>query len=596
MDIISNLRAFSNLIDVRERYIVPVYQRDYSWGEDQRKELCVDLLSAYEREQGYFLGTIVVNSENKSTTGSYEIVDGQQRICTLVTLFCAIRNVCHDYIHDQSKYSPYKIDNTDSNNITLATRIVSEVSSQIEERGKYFLRLNDKDHSFFHSKVLVRETPTFTANINRSDNRTVKAKKEFYKFILDEFIDEYTSLDKLDEFVNFCRKKLLLLCIEVKNDSDAYTLFESLNDRGLDLSIADLVKNRLILQCSNDTEKQQTIDEWERMISFLDVSRYNVPDYLRFYWNAFHEKNCTKKTLYKLIKAKLTDPSVNHLSILSEWTEYAEHFAKITNKDKLFKTYHIRGPRRVDLDYVYAELNELGYSVYLPLFLVIIKEQEAYLEKVAPICMNFLFRLITIGSLSAGTAEIRFREAIDKVEAGRPVNEVIDVFSNEPECNDVKFKERIITREFSNHDHSKYFLKSIHHHYSPSIAITADSELEHILPKNKQAVDWTGFNNGTASREFWINNIGNHTILEKTINAGIGDEGYSVKAVKYNGTHIPMSKKLHEDYTSGIVKDWTTIEIRKRAEKFADDALIVWKIPAPLGQTISGASNETRQI
>ncbi|MCH2046050.1 MAG: DUF262 domain-containing HNH endonuclease family protein, partial [Saprospiraceae bacterium] len=576
MDLEPTIKTVETLINSRRKYKVPVYQRDYSWTKDERGELWNDIYSAWKNNEDYFLGCILDNKENFAANGNFfEVIDGQQRLCTIVTLFCVIRDIARHYIAEPSKYSVYGILD-DADNKDNATDICAIASNVIGcPRRGYNLELNNKDQPIFLDKVLTTTTPDFGAT--EPNRRVQKAKYEFTKLVLENFIEGKSKLKNLHDFTYYCHVKLLFLENTVSNDIDAYSLFESLNDRGLDLSISDLVKNLLIKLCGSDNiKKDRIINKWNELVGYLDQSRIHVQEYLRLYWSAFYE-NSTKKNLYKKIKEVLSKPGTDHEQILCDWSYYAEYFADWTNKDRKFTSHSITG-NPGDFEYTCSELNEIGYTVYLPFFLITLKHKPVYLEKIAPICLNYLFRLITIGNLSAGTAEQTFKKAIEMVKDGQTEAKITREFTSDSRVSDNAFKKNIVQKQFDNAS-AKYFLKKVHLKDNPSIPTHNSAQLEHVLPQNVDAPSWTSFSAGGLDRNIYIFNIGNCTLLEKTINAAAKDLSLDKKIIDHyvkKSTKIPMTKAICDAKKTGTLTNWDTNYIQKRAKEFAEKAVDIW--------------------
>mgnify|MGYP006431301613 CR=1 FL=1 len=571
---------------VDTRYAVPHYQRDYSWTFDHRSEFWSDILSSFNAETEYFLGSIVLNTETVASTGSLEIVDGQQRLTTLTTLFAAIRDISSAYVN-QSDHDTFKnIDATNHPNRDKADRAKNLSNNLIVclgEPDNFYLKLNEKDQQQFIRGVQKPNAALLTNEEQKpykAEARVLKSKKFFSRKIIDEFISKPDGFLKLERFTLFCMTKLLILRISVESDTDAYLLFETLNDRGLDLSISDLVKNRLLMSCEGNTQrKDEILDKWNQLIEKLNKSRFQPHDFLRFYWCAFHAP-CSKKELYKKIKDEIDSNDVD--SLVNAWIEAAEYFCSITYKDTRFPSASI-APNSVDSTYV--ELKEMGYSVYLPFFLKLNRERPELLAKVACVCLSYLFRIISIGRFSAGRAEKRFNSAIDALEEDKTDEEIIKCFEKDPESSDDKFVERLKTMRFDENKTARYFLAKIHlHEMGPGHPLNYGVHLEHILPQSSTA--WPQFDAGERAREDWVYNIGNMTLLEEAINKSLHTSPFTTKVGRFNQrtskqeqerTAIPMTYNIYQTYISEN-RDWDREWIMERAQEFACKATEVWKL------------------
>lgn len=578
---------------VATRYAVPHYQRDYTWNQDQWTELWGDINTAFESDREYFLGSFVLNTENLANEGTYEIVDGQQRLTTFTILFSMVRDIANHFTQDATHDAYSNIGLDLATNRDKARRAATKAGTlvvHLSEPDNYFLRLNDKDHPIFYDKVQKENSPLLTKDERitfKAESRLTKGKKFFTRKLLEDYIEKENGFVRLEKFVTFCMTKLILLRIAVGSDNDAYLLFETLNDRGLDLSIADLVKNRLLLRCNGDEEKKsRVLVKWNDLISRLGKSRFQAHDYLRFYWCAFEEK-CTKKELYRLIRDELADKDGEPL--LDQWLASSEYFCEITDRNLRFPHSSLSlGSTACS----YAELNTLGYSVYIPLFLYLNRNRPALLPKLAVSAASYLFRIITVGSFSAGRAESRFDKIQEAVREGASDDAILSIFGQDPETTDEKFMERLRTQRFEDNKAARHLLSKIHlHENGEGHPLNHDVQLEHVLPQKEDA--WPTFALDGRAREDWVYSIGNMTLLEQGLNKTIQASDFSIKVTRYRqrttatdlGSAIPMTYRIAAEH-DGTGAAWDHTWISQRAECFAQAAPAVWPLPATLAGAV----------
>lgn len=604
MNIQSDTQSLESIFTgVETRYAVPHYQRDYSWSHDHRLELWNDIYTAFTNNSDYFLGSFVLNTENVDETGNLEIVDGQQRLTTLSTLFAVIRDISNAYLDDPSVDAFKAINHIDPNNKKQAKKAYLKSNQLIvhhSEPDNFFLQLNVKDQPIFRSKIQEEGLPLLLKEEQRAytaEPRVMKAKKFFSKKIVEVFLARPDCFQQLERFITFCMTKLLLLRITVGSDTDAYLLFETLNDRGLDLSISDLVKNRLLMGCNgNAAKKEALLNKWNDLISKLQSSRFQAHDFLRFYWCAFH-KNCTKKELYKEIKNELNGQDGE--LVLDKWNASADFFCQITDKELKFPSTSLHYG---SIDSMYAELNTMGYSVYLPFFLRLHRDKPTLLPRVTPICLSYLFRVITIGNFSAGRAEERFNNAIDAVKDKKNEDAIIRCFTTDKESTDELFKERLRTHKFEDNKSVRYLLSKIHlHDVGAGHPLSSNVHLEHVLPQSASA--WPSFNLDGRAREDWVYNIGNMTLLEDGINKSLQAKPFNEKVKRFkqrtaanesDRTAIPMSYQIFEAHDSSN-RDWDFTWITERAAIFAEKAVSVWNLPVTTPSTSNTGGSSTDQ-
>jgi uncharacterized protein with ParB-like and HNH nuclease domain len=218
-------------------YQIPRYQRPYSWGEEQLEKLWDDLLEAQENDPNYFLGSIITAKPEESS--SYlDIVDGQQRLTTLLILLCVIRDLFPDINQAVLDTDPFAID-------------ANIIKSSIKFNDR-FERLRLKTHSN-HESDFQRLILTEKASVkyNKPYKKDLKKEEEpKYKFIntacfftekLIELGDEHSG-----ELINYLFNQVKIIRIDCQSVPFAIKLFQVLNDRGLDLSNSDLIKSFLI--------------------------------------------------------------------------------------------------------------------------------------------------------------------------------------------------------------------------------------------------------------------------------------------------------------------------------------------------------------
>jgi uncharacterized protein with ParB-like and HNH nuclease domain len=578
---------------VETRYAVPHYQRDYTWNQDQWMELWSDVNSAFESDREYFLGSFVLNTENLAQHKVYEIVDGQQRLTTFTILFSVIRDIANHFSQNQSHEAYAKVGADQASSQEMAWRAATKASGlvvHLSEPDNYFLKLNDKDHPIFFERIQKKSDPLLTKDERvtfKAESRLTKCKKFFTRKILEDHIEKANGFCTLEKFVTFCMTKLFLLRIAVGSDNDAYLLFETLNDRGLDLSIADLVKNRLLLGCNGDEEtKKRVLTKWNDLVARIGKSRFQVHDYLRFYWCSFEEK-CTKKELYRLIRDALAEK--NGEQMLNQWLACSDFFCEITDRSARFPHSSLTLGSSTCC---YAELNTLGYSVYIPLFLYLHRHRPALLTKIAGPAASYLFRIITVGNFSAGRAESRFDKIQEAVVRGDPDEVILGIFSQDPESTDDKFVERLRTQRFEDNKAARYLLSKIHlYQNGEGHPLNHDVQLEHVLPQKEDS--WANFELDGRAREDWVFSIGNMTLLEQGLNKSIQASEFPEKVKRYHqrkvstdpGSAIPMTYFIaKEHYNSG--KDWDHVWITGRADAFSQIAPAVWPLPSPVAKSV----------
>ncbi|MGH9920659.1 MAG: DUF262 domain-containing protein, partial [Nitrososphaerales archaeon] len=240
----------------RNQLFVPPNQRDYSWQEEVL-ELYRDLAGAMAEDRDYFLGTIVTIPREGGA--SLEVVDGQQRLATTSLLLTAIR----DYYRTIDE--PVRADAITSDFLAGFDRARRERTSR--------LKLNVVDNDLFGALLAddpQRELPK-AKDVTKPSNRRLlsafgEAKRQISNVV--SSVDPKDHGDVLERLTSFVEHRANVVLLKVPNDADAYTMFETLNDRGLRTSQADLVKNLLFGNARDRLPEVQ--DRWSLMRGALE--------------------------------------------------------------------------------------------------------------------------------------------------------------------------------------------------------------------------------------------------------------------------------------------------------------------------------------
>lgn len=272
----------STLLDIEASvvYVIPRYQREYKWGKGSWDNLFDDLL---ENDPHYFLGSIICinQSDDALAVQELELVDGQQRLTTLSILLAAVYQAYN--LACSGDDLPFEVQ-MDRHN--LKHRLVLRKDPS---RARLIPQVqNDNQRDYFAVLKLAGILGDAEANSNAGNRRVFKAYRHFKQRIskyLESNGDKLAALASLVERVN----SATLVKIEVANHSDAYTLFESLNNRGVPLTAVDLIKNKLLskLEQKQPGSIDQHFNQWRKVIKALGDDYSLQERYFRQYYNAF---------------------------------------------------------------------------------------------------------------------------------------------------------------------------------------------------------------------------------------------------------------------------------------------------------------------
>lgn len=266
-------------IDSNWRFKVPRYQREYVWRRDDWASLFDDL---WENPPGYFLGSMICinRSDDTMQVQELEVVDGQQRLATLSLLYAAIHaslSECEE-VDEDIKHELFN----------LRLRLISKGSKKMLRLEPSYQGNNYQDY-----RAVLQEAGILSG-VDTLPNAGNRRLFRAYRF----FIDRLNELDSKGRKVFDAKNLQVLLArvnhaslvkIEVGSHADAFTLFESLNNRGVPLSALDLIKNNLLAQLEKKTP--DSIDEnftkWTKLLENLSDDYATQERFLRQYYNAF---------------------------------------------------------------------------------------------------------------------------------------------------------------------------------------------------------------------------------------------------------------------------------------------------------------------
>ena len=262
-----------------EMYVIPAYQRPYSWGFDQFYELYKDLMGAFKDNESYFLGNIIMaRSKSYDNDGKNYVVDGQQRIITLWTLLKMLALHLPDINPLQRALTVEQW--TGDKNMPKIDSMIFETNDN--ESIKSVLAYDKATLESRYKEVVNNDN---TINENKCNSRVEEALLYFYQ----QFVVLQKDSQYLSDFAQFLMKKVTMLPIVQSADEQrdaenkALTIFETINNRGMDLEDADIFKARLYDSAYEDEQRQEFISMWVDFKTECNTLNLSVDDVFRYY-------------------------------------------------------------------------------------------------------------------------------------------------------------------------------------------------------------------------------------------------------------------------------------------------------------------------
>lgn len=316
-----------------ETYVIPMYQRPYSWGFDQLYELYKDLMGAYNEDEPYFLGNIIMaRSKDYSNDGKSSVVDGQQRIITIWTLIKVL-----------SLYLP------DINSLQRALYVVPwSGKDQLPKIESKIFENNDDDAIdaiFKYDKEKIESRYKAVATSDGINERKCESKVEY---ALLYFYQQFVALkdDKFDlaGFAQFLMRKVTMLPIVQSADGQedaenkALTIFETINNRGMDLEDADIFKARLYDSAYTKEQREEFIALWVDFKADCDELKLSVDDIFRYYSHIIRGRQCITSNEKRLREFFSNEPfsplkTLNYKEVLEDLNKILS-ILKYMNKER----------------------------------------------------------------------------------------------------------------------------------------------------------------------------------------------------------------------------------------------------------------------
>ena len=560
--------TLNKLLNTSRQFIVPIFQRNYSWQKSQYEQLWFDILRAskFKEKQNHFIGSIVYIDMGTPAGRPQQLllIDGQQRLTTISILLCAIKDYVQKFNLETKLINLAKIKNQFLYN-----------SDEIDE-DKYKLLLNVQDKETY---IKLIDNTIFT--VNKPATNIIKCYEFFYEHI-EDFIKQDGQIDEIYAGIF----KLSLVSISLDKDSDnPQMIFESMNSTGKDLSQTDLLRNYLLMDLTPEKQTRLYKTYWKPMEELFgeDIYKNDVNKFDYFIRDFLTLKSdtgyiCKINNVYENFKRYYLDNNCEKFAVLKDLFTYAKYYACIDllqeNDDEL-KLYW-QEFKKLDSHVVYPFLLKL-YDDYSRQ--ILIKED---FKKILQVVISYLWRRaiceIPTNSLSKTFATLY--QAVDKEDY---VNSIIKAFvfksSYKRFPSDYEVREKLQTKDIYHFRLRKYLLEALENYYhkEPIDLNTANYTIEHIMPQNiEHNLSWQQMlgEDWQEVHSLYLHTLGNLTITG--YNAEMSNKSFWEKVNGESGfkhSHL----KLNESIAQCDV--WNKKAIQRRTNILTDIILKIWKYP-----------------
>ena len=520
---------YMELIGNGKLYRVPPYQRDYSWSQEQWEDLWNDIVELRPRsEDGHYMGALVV--EGKSDR-EFLIIDGQQRLATLSLFALAVIDRLQA-MADQG----IEADANRERGRELRNRFIGEKDpASLTESTRLYL--NETDNPFYQDYLVQLRQPLNPRGLPKS-NRLLWDCFLYCRECLKTL--ERDGKDIASLLSETLARQFLFILITVDDELNAYTVFETLNARGLELTTTDLLKNYLFSLVRVPADLEALQHRWQALIETIEQARF--PEFLRYHILC-ELPQVRSQRLFKLVREQ-TKTTQDVFALLDALETRAELFAAASDPNH---SYWMELPTAKAF---IRELNLFQVRQAMPLLFAAWEffSSEDFV-RILKLVSVISFRYIAISRLNTNDLEPVYHNAAKAVIDGEAAGPA-EVFKRLKPIyvEDEKMRQDLALFTVPTRGLGKKLAKYILTRLEGDAAgRTCDPDtdpgtIEHILPENPTEA-WSAI----FASEQWdasVYRLGNLTLLEATANRTIGNAEYADKCAAYNKSSYVLTREI----------------------------------------------------
>lgn len=549
------------------QFVIPIYQRNYSWTAAQCRQLWADLMRAGrdEKVNAHFIGSIVYVERGLSSVTSQEallVIDGQQRLTTSTLLIAALAK------HFESQ----------------GVGELLEAFSAKKLRNYYLL--NPDEDGERHFKLILSETDkdTLLAILQGSPMPAEASSRITENYAL---FQELIAANQ-SELEAICQGLAKLVIVDVSLDraqDNPQLIFESMNSTGLELSQADLIRNYILMGLEPKLQTELYKTYWRPMERAFGQAAYVVhfDAFMRHYLTAKTGEIPNVREVYVAFKAFARGLSGDTKDLVADIHAYASYYCAMAlgaeGDAALKQAFHDLRELKVDVAYpflldVYHDHKQGRLSSDEVLQVVRLVESYVFRRAICAIPTNSLNK--TFAGLSRSLKKDRYVESVTAAFMMMPSYRRFPL--------DDEFQQALKVRDLYNFRSRSYWLRRLENHGRKERVAVEDYTIEHILPQNESLSDAWKADLGAdwkRVRQTWLHTLGNLTLTG--YNSEYGDSSFEYKrdlVESRDGRKIGFKySPLNLNEGLGQVAKWDEQAIQERATRLALQATHVWSAP-----------------
>ena len=552
-------------------YFIPDYQRPYAWEEEHISDFWQDISKSFENNSGsYFLGSFILIKQKEA--GGYEVVDGQQRLTT-ITIFLA---VLRDYFHTNGQED-------------LALKIQNEF---LVKDGQSRLSVRDVDRLKFNEVVLSKIGSISENKFFKLGSHYLEAIKNLQQYIEDKKQEGFGP-DYFTKLLDYFLGEVFAIVVVTEDITSAYTIFETINNRGKDLLVQDLLKNYLLKKVQDEvvsynktsegfakdfeSEKKTFIANWNQ----IEGKKYDLTDMLNYHFSVVGGAK-KRRDLFKEITDYIRDENKSANKFMLEWEKTVEAYDSLQQRsglsDRAYKNL--------------LSLRQINHKYWVP---VLISAKLSGMSETD--FEELIFEVEKMYALYwvAGYTSVKIKYPSwtlvrDYINSKKDISEIKKFIKTNLSVNRVN-------RKFSEEINDDCYGKSWCRYVLAKYELTLSDEtmtkefnfdkiqIEHILPQTMNDIYWTSrFTDDQHNK--MVNTLGNLTLLaggikekNKSKNQSASNKPYPDKLKIYTGETLKDGvSALYMTRELDKIKDWTAESLINRKKALTDRLMEIWQV------------------
>jgi uncharacterized protein with ParB-like and HNH nuclease domain len=567
------------------RYQIPKFQRPFSWTEEHFVDLVDDLTDSYDvsyeshggllDEQGelknetrelyepYFLGSIILNA-GEDSGDRYDIIDGQQRVTSLVILIAVLRDMVEDQARSESLGA-----------------LIHQESDPIRGKERTIrLEVRERDQEFLYEHVLengaTEDVPSPEKGDTEPEENILQAIQVFRNG-LQEWQEE--SSGELDDFATFLTLRVVMVRISTNSLSSAFRLFNVTNARGMPLNNADLLKSENLSAIEDDDKRKQYQRTWEDMEE--EVGNEGLERFIG-YMRHLLVKEKSRKSVYDEFKERVFGQDNDFKG--ENFVEYLQQVFD-THRNRIHNA-ELNAERQEDNVY-YHNLVSLMRDFYPSdewIVALIWFDNMFEGEEALSSFVQQLEKRLTVDWLTGGSFNDRYNRVYDLLheieDAGQP-EEILElpVLNEKIRDREDDFKNSLNINNFyrkGRYQWPRYILMRLNierfDNSNRKVEYGNNVSIEHILPQTPTDGYWTSRFDDERMRDDWTDRMGNLVPLDGRKNYQASNKPFDEKYEDYfaKKSDFPLVTEL-KDY-----EEWTPDDLRNRHQELRQEAVKIW--------------------